>query len=122
MESTVEIAGTATARRPKFTKYALLIATGLALSLGPVAAYAQAKPAAGCTQKAGEGESAGKAQNAGEGESAGKAQNAGEGESAGKAQNAGEGESAGKAQNAGEGESAGKAQNAASTATPCPKG
>jgi hypothetical protein len=99
MESTVEIAGTATARRPKFTKYALLIATGLALSLGPVAAFA-ASPTPGCAQKAGEGESAGKAQNAGEGESAGKAQNAGEGESAGKAQNAGEGESAGKAQNA----------------------
>jgi hypothetical protein len=100
MESTVEIEGAATAYRPKFTKYALLVATGLALSLGPVAAFAASTPAAGClsTQKAGEGESAGKAQNAGEGESAGKAQNAGEGESAG------------------------KAQNAASTATPCPKG
>ena len=81
MDSTVETEGAAMAHRPALTRYALLVATGLALSLGSMAAYAQPAPSAGCIagQKAGDGGVTASLQKAGDGGVTPSLQKAGDG-------------------------------------------
>jgi len=105
MDSTVEIEGAATAHRPTFTRYALLVATGLVLSMGTMAVYAQTTPSAGCTttQKAGDGGVTPSLQKAGDGGVTASAQKAGDGGVTPSLQKAGDGGVTASAQKAGDG-------------------